>query len=79
MILWNFCHLFSSVNTFLHIYSIAVKHSLVMLVRTAVTDFDLQITGSVDAAMEVLIDGIRNVPLCKLLLEVFLFVMEPVL
>ncbi|XP_031740258.1 pre-mRNA-processing factor 39 isoform X2 [Cucumis sativus] len=27
------------------------------------------ITGSVDAAMEVLIDGIRNVPLCKLLLE----------
>ncbi|KAL0534940.1 hypothetical protein IC582_029244 [Cucumis melo] len=34
-----------------------------------VANFDLQITGSVDAAMEVLIDGIRNVPLCKLLLE----------
>lgn len=41
-----------------------------------VANFDLQITGSVDAAMEVLIDGIRNVPLCKLLLEVFLLLME---
>lgn len=56
-----------------------VKHSLVMLVRFAVTNFDLQITGSADAAMEVLIDGIRNVPLCKLLLEVFIFLMELVL
>lgn len=44
-----------------------------------VTNFDLQITGSADAAMEVLIDGIRNAPLCKLLLEVFLLLMEQVL
>jgi hypothetical protein len=35
--------------------------------------FGLQSTGSADAARDILIDGIKHVPHCKLLLKVLVF------